>query len=564
MFNQLIAQRRNRIALMGSITITLFCVLLAMSSTQYLYLRAGLLSDVSKVSYEGQSITYLQERGIVTGFPDGTFKGNNPVNRVEAAKMLLLAADYTLRHVQNSGQFPDIQSSAWYEQYALNAVEHGLMDGYPNGTFGPDKPVLRSEFLKMLSNAFTLPFNNPHHYTDVPNDAWFSGYAGNAEQYNTFLYDKSQLLPSAPMSREEVSWAIYQMLINYKYNLVIRTPFDYESPLPVKTPGHTNTIPTHAAASDSSSSESSANAPIIITPASSAPYTPTPSLPPITTETCTDSDVSKTFPEGINEYSKGSTVNLLMSRNNVYEDSCVEGTNTLYEYYCNNNGFVERKRINCQVTCRDGVCSTEEESSSSSISSSSRKSFSSISSSEPISTTCTTTDSTFRFINGRNAFAKGTANGPTREGIRVSYTDSCKDSNTVKEYFCDNEDFVVSDEISCTFGCEDNACVSIGGTGRCSDTDVSSKNPDGIDFYTVGTLEVLHPEEGFFKEDDYCASSTLLNEFYCFDGGRVGRYTVKCDCTDGHCAEGSIEDDDDDGGSVSSKSSSSTSFILIY
>ena len=289
-------------------------------------LVVGQLSDVSKNSYEGQAALYLQQRGVISGFPDGSFRGSNPVNRVEAAKMLLLAGDYTMRQIQNTGTYADIEPGAWYEQFALNAVDRGIMAGYPNSTFGPSRAVIRAEFLKMLSNAFEIETHLPFHYTDVPTDAWYSEFAGAAEKYNLFLYDKTEMLPSAPMSREEVVWGIYQMFVHRNYNLVVRTPFDYAFTTEPKVP---DTL--HAAASSSQSS-----VPTVSSSVSSVP----------TTTYCDDSDQTGAFPNGFNLNQKGTATNKLMTSNNTFTDSCRNNSNVLLEFFCNDNGYIDAEQVN--------------------------------------------------------------------------------------------------------------------------------------------------------------------------------------------------------------------------
>ncbi|PIR52750.1 hypothetical protein COU76_04805, partial [Candidatus Peregrinibacteria bacterium CG10_big_fil_rev_8_21_14_0_10_49_10] len=195
-------------------------------------LRAKTLSDIDPASHEGMAALFLQERGIIEGFPDGTFKGSLPVNRVQAAKMLLLAAGYQISKLENRGIFPDVEAGSWYEPFVMNATRYGLMQGYPDRTFGPALTVKRAEFLKMLGNAFKLEQYIPHTYIDVPPGEWFEPYAGIAQKYNLFLYDDNHLQPGAPMTRDEVAWALYQIMLYRELGTVLSTPFDFVTPFP--------------------------------------------------------------------------------------------------------------------------------------------------------------------------------------------------------------------------------------------------------------------------------------------------------------------------------------------
>lgn len=493
----------------------------------------GQLSDVTQNSYEGQAALYLQERGVISGFPDGTFRGQNAVNRVEAAKMLLLAGNFTLRQIQSNTNYRDIQAGAWYEQFALNAVDKGIMAGYPDGSFGPDKTVIRAEFLKMITNAFQIERNLAFHYNDVPTDAWYSEYAGAAEKYNLFLYDKNQLLPSAPMSRDEVAWAMYQMLVLRSYDFVIRTPFDYAFTTTPKTP---DTL--HAAASSSSqSSVSVASSSVVSSAASSVRIA----------QYCTDSDQSNTYPDGYDVNKKGTAHNLLMSaETNSFTDECRTNSNVLLEFYCNEDGYLAAAQINCPINCEDGACSakprdTEEEVDprrpTGTLSSSSSSSItSSTTSSEQTFTGCSDTDTTGRFTTGKNIYTKGTTNGLQSDTSRLAITDICKDNVKLTEYYCQGE-YLVSEEVLCSLGCSNGACVSPGTTGSCVDQDANSTYPDGKNFTVKSRIYVDHPEEGNVSYEDNCKESQLLEEFYCATNGRVGRYTQVCNCVDGVCVD---------------------------
>lgn len=48
--------------------------------------------------------------------------------------------------------FVDVKSTAWYSKAVNSVVDRGLMGGYPDGTFKPDKPVTRAELAQVLYN----------------------------------------------------------------------------------------------------------------------------------------------------------------------------------------------------------------------------------------------------------------------------------------------------------------------------------------------------------------------------------------------------------------------------
>ena len=167
--------------------------------------------DTNLATLEGKSAAFLYSTGVLGGFPDGEFKGSLPVNRAQAAKILLNAAQKTIYDIQNEFTFTDVINGQWYTQYVMSAAQYGIINGYPDKSFRPDKGINTAEFLKMISLAFGLQLNLPYDYTDVPADAWFAQYAGAAKQYNLFPARTTFLAPGIQLSRADVAIAIYQL-----------------------------------------------------------------------------------------------------------------------------------------------------------------------------------------------------------------------------------------------------------------------------------------------------------------------------------------------------------------
>jgi len=164
---------------------------------------------------EGKAAAELYRRAIIGGFPDGEFKGSKNVNRAEAAKFLLLARGTGAKELKNKGRFWDVKEGEWYVKYIMTAAQKGIISGYPDSSFKPAKRVNTAEFLKMLTLSFNLEKNLSHLYTDVESDDWFAQYAGIAKKYNLFpKRNESLLQPSRKLSRNEVAVAIYQYLEN--------------------------------------------------------------------------------------------------------------------------------------------------------------------------------------------------------------------------------------------------------------------------------------------------------------------------------------------------------------
>lgn len=85
----------------------------------------------------------------VEGYPDGTFKGNNSITRAEFVTIMVRFLDEQLTY---NNPFTDIDDH-WAKSYILKAVGAGWINGYPDGTFRPDQPITRVEAMKIINSV---------------------------------------------------------------------------------------------------------------------------------------------------------------------------------------------------------------------------------------------------------------------------------------------------------------------------------------------------------------------------------------------------------------------------
>jgi len=115
-------------------------------------------SDVAPDHTNEQAISYVQDQSIVQGYPDGTFRPDRPVNRAEFLKILILAvsADFNPAECQHTRSFPDVPLTEWFNDYVCIGKDRGYVKGYPDGTFRPTQTITFVEAAKIMTNAFQL------------------------------------------------------------------------------------------------------------------------------------------------------------------------------------------------------------------------------------------------------------------------------------------------------------------------------------------------------------------------------------------------------------------------
>jgi hypothetical protein len=97
-----------------------------------------------------KNIENLAEKGVVNGYTDGSFRPDRTISRAEFAAILVQALDLTNK---GSKEFADT-TDHWARQAISTAYSYGIIQGYDSVTFGPDDFITREEMAQMLVQAF--------------------------------------------------------------------------------------------------------------------------------------------------------------------------------------------------------------------------------------------------------------------------------------------------------------------------------------------------------------------------------------------------------------------------
>ncbi len=182
---------------------------------------AGSFSDVSDKNPEFPAVEFLKAKGIMQGYPDGTFKPKQAVTRAEAVKILVaskLSAEEIAAFSKTS--YTDVPADAWYRPYveaALNKL--GLIDGPPKATtFNGSRTVRRAEFLKLLFKSQSIDTNAYSEIKlplalDVANtDEWFYPYMRYAvSTVIIHVEPDGKLRPDLELTRGELALEVYYL-----------------------------------------------------------------------------------------------------------------------------------------------------------------------------------------------------------------------------------------------------------------------------------------------------------------------------------------------------------------
>ncbi len=164
-----------------------------------------------------QYISTLADRNIIGGFPDGSFKPSADITRAQFAAIAVRAFNLPLSNTNSN--FTDVRSNYWASP-AISAVSNsGLVTGFPDGTFRPEERITRAQALvilaKALGNKFSPDAGRLERFSDrqaVPD--WAKESISKAASAGIIVNfpNASRIAPNNLASRGEVAALTYQTL----------------------------------------------------------------------------------------------------------------------------------------------------------------------------------------------------------------------------------------------------------------------------------------------------------------------------------------------------------------
>ena len=151
-----------------------------------------------------EAAQYLKDKDVLGGYPDGTFRPKDTINRAELLKIVFKGKTEKIPGTRRC--FSDVNPDEWYAPYICAAKNRGIVKGYPNGTFKPAEPVNFAEAIKIVLNAYG------HEVTEQSGPEWYKPYAVELERMQ--ILPQHSYVPWQLLNRERTADLLWRMLRN--------------------------------------------------------------------------------------------------------------------------------------------------------------------------------------------------------------------------------------------------------------------------------------------------------------------------------------------------------------
>ncbi len=175
-----------------------------------------LFSDVSGDNWAYDAIDYLNEKEILSGYEDGSFKPDGMVTRGEFIKIVVNA--FSLLPSDKKVEFNDVNDNDWFKFYVDIAGGNGIVSGDNLGNFNPNGNITREDIATILYRALTLKGEKLSKdfktFADSENISEYALNAVNALTAEGIMsgYPDNTLKPKNSATRAEVSMLIFKIL----------------------------------------------------------------------------------------------------------------------------------------------------------------------------------------------------------------------------------------------------------------------------------------------------------------------------------------------------------------
>lgn len=183
---------------------------------------AKVFFDLEKTHWAYSQIQSLSNDGVVIGYPDGSFKPDQPVTRAEFATMVVKALRQENCILNEIYYFNDVPQNYWAYDMIQKAQSFDLLKGYPDGSFKPDENIAKVDAVSMMiASVETSDITEIQAkkalkiYKDADSiPVWAIINAGKAEKLTVTAHNPQTpnlFEPDRKITRAEVAVSLYNM-----------------------------------------------------------------------------------------------------------------------------------------------------------------------------------------------------------------------------------------------------------------------------------------------------------------------------------------------------------------
>jgi hypothetical protein len=170
----------------------------------------GGFRDVPDDSRHANHIYALTETGVISGYPDGTFRPANQVKRGPLATMMVNG--FELDAVPDTERFSDVTGTAHATAIGVLA-SIGAVEGYPDGTYRPYAPVTRAEAAAIFGRVLDARPLGGQRFRDVPEGTTHAGFINAMHQRDVIDgYEDGTFRPDEGIRRDQFASMLYRAI----------------------------------------------------------------------------------------------------------------------------------------------------------------------------------------------------------------------------------------------------------------------------------------------------------------------------------------------------------------
>lgn len=159
-------------------------------SAEVKVLRIQPFADTSMDHWAIEPIALNVTLGLVKGYPDNTFKPEKGITRAELVTLLVRTLPVRIEEIPEESTFRDVPAKHWAAKHIAYGAKQKLVSGYPDGTFKPNKVLTRAEGITILARyaGLTEEAVTTPPFADLKPDFWANKYIAPAKSSGLIKY----------------------------------------------------------------------------------------------------------------------------------------------------------------------------------------------------------------------------------------------------------------------------------------------------------------------------------------------------------------------------------------